>query len=242
MNKFIYIFLVCVFVLVIFIFTSNKTSRYVDESYTVLGADMLDILFKKYDIKPKGLIHIGAHACEERPVYHKYGLTDENIIWIEGNPDLVNNIKMNIPTAKVYQGLISDTEKEVDFVITNNLQSSSFLELKEHSVEHPDVTEEKRVKMMTTTLPKLMEVHNINPSDFDFLVMDIQCAEYLALQGMKDILDNFVGIHMEVNTKETYDTCKTLNQIEEFLKPYGFVLKDLSMTRHGWGDGYFGKL
>jgi hypothetical protein len=71
--------------------------------------------------------------------------------------------------------------------------------------------------------------------------MDIQGAEYLALQGMKDILKNFKGIFMEVNTKELYNGCALLDEIKEFLKPYGFVLKDLQMTKHGWGDGYFAK-
>lgn len=210
------------------------------ENHSVAGKEMIDIIFNKYNLKPSGVIHIGAHACQEREVYLKHGLTDERIIWIEGNPKLVENIKNDIPSARIYQGLIAETEKDVDFIITNNDgQSSSFLELKDHSKEHPDVVESSRNKMKTTTLPKLLNENNINYEDFDLLIMDIQCAEYLALQGMKDILNNFKGIFMEVSTKELYEGCHLLDEIKEFLKPYGFILKDLSINAHGWGDGYF---
>lgn len=232
-----------VILLLLILFLKNRSiSTFSDEeveNHSVGGGEMIDLIFKKYNIKCKGLIHIGAHACQERDMYLKNGLSDENIIWIEGNPVLVENIKNTLPTAKIYQGLIAETEKDVEFVITNNEQSSSFLELKEHSKEHPDVIEVNRTKMKTITLPNLLKENNIDYTNFDFLTMDIQCAEYLALQGMKDILSNFKGIFMEVNTKELYTGCASLEEIKNFLKTYGFVLKDLWMSPHGWGDGYF---
>ena len=32
----------------------------------------LDDLVKKYNIKITGIIHIGAHECEELPIYERY--------------------------------------------------------------------------------------------------------------------------------------------------------------------------
>jgi len=246
MTKYIWlvISIIILIVILILIFRRHIFSYYIDgvEHHLYGGDKLMDKIFRKHNIKPKGVIHIGAHDCEERYIYHKYGISDNNIIWIEGNPLLVERIKNNIPSAKIYQGLIADIEKEVDFIITNNEQSSSILELKEHSKEHPHIKEINRTKMKTITLPKLLNKNNINYKNFDFLTMDIQCAEYLALKGMKDILRNFKGIFMEVNIKELYNDCASLDKIKDFLKPYGFVLKDLWISEYGWGDGYFSRI
>ena len=73
----------------------------------------------------KGVLHIGAHICEEKQLYNENGISDDNILWIEGNSDLINPRQKNILNA-----VISDKNDEiVDFIITNNIQSSSILEL-----------------------------------------------------------------------------------------------------------------
>ena len=50
-------------------------------------------LIEKYNLNIKGIMHVGAHACEERKDYNNAGITDNNIVWIEGNPNLVRSIK-----------------------------------------------------------------------------------------------------------------------------------------------------
>ena len=120
--------------------------------------------------------------------------------------------------------------------------SSSFLELKEHLVEHPQCVEAKRLKLKTTTLPQVLEQNNIDPSNYDFLIMDIQGAELHALKGMGNLISNFNHIYLEVNTKELYAGCGLLHEIIDFLRPHGFVLRDIMMTEHGWGDAYFNRI
>lgn len=85
----------------------------------------------------KEVLHIGAHICEEKQLYNENGINDDNILWIEANKDLINPEQKNILNA-----VISDKNDEVvDFIITNNVQSSSILELYKHLEEHPDVIE-----------------------------------------------------------------------------------------------------
>ena len=38
----------------------------------------------------KGVLHIGAHICEEKQLYNYNGINDDNILWIEANNDLIN--------------------------------------------------------------------------------------------------------------------------------------------------------
>lgn len=50
-------------------------------------------LVRKYNLKINGILHIGAYMCEELDAYKKIGLTDQQIVWVEGNHDIVNQIK-----------------------------------------------------------------------------------------------------------------------------------------------------
>lgn len=191
-------------------------------------------LFTKWNISPRGIIHIGAHLCEEKDIYISEGKCS-NILWIEANPEYTDKNK------EVYQGLISNiTGKEVDFIITNNEgQSSSFLELKEHLIEHPHVREEKRIKLKTITFQDFVKHNNIDCSKYDFLAMDIQGAELHALQGMGELLRFFKHLYIEVNTKQLYEGCGLFQDVINFLSFYNFKIKDINLTQHGWGDAYF---
>jgi FkbM family methyltransferase len=194
---------------------------------------LIENVFKKHNIQPHGIVHIGAHECEEYEIYKNDAKCD-NIIWIEANPEVCHRVSNH----RVYQYLISDTTgDEVDFIITNNNQSSSFLELKEHLIEHPNVIEQKRIKLKTITFDDFCTRENINRSLYDFLTMDIQGAELHALKGMN--LDNFKYIYLEVNTKELYKGCGLLHDIIDLLAKNNFHMADINMTQHGWGDALF---
>ena len=60
----------------------------------------------KNDIKITGSFHIGAHECEEIPIYYNLGLNLEDMIWLEANPDKVREAKeRNIPN--IYEAVIT---------------------------------------------------------------------------------------------------------------------------------------
>jgi hypothetical protein len=116
--------------------------------------DFLKNIFNKNEAIrcKKGVIHIGAHKCEENDDYKTLN-TKESTLWIDGNDELCA-LNPNIINA-----LISDTDdKTVDFIITSNDgMSSSLLELHEHKIEHPDCIEINRIKKKTITLNTLFD-------------------------------------------------------------------------------------
>jgi FkbM family methyltransferase len=202
----------------------------------------LNYLNQKYKLNIKGILHIGAHYCEELDDYKKIVLNEDKIVWIEGNNNIVENIKQKFPQRRIFNEIISnEDDQEVVFIITNNGQSSSILELKEHLKEHPDVFEINREKRKTITIDSFIAKNNID-SNLNFVNIDIQGAELKALQGMKDYLDNVDYLYLEVNQKELYEGCGLLSQIDEFLKIYNFERKEINMTQHGWGDAFYIKL
>ena len=97
-------------------------------------------LCQKYQFTPKGIIHIGAHDLEEMGQYLSRGVS--KIVWVEGNPDLVSRNAHLVDgiSQKLFHGLVySEDGKEVEFNITNNLQSSSILKFGKHKEYHPHV-------------------------------------------------------------------------------------------------------
>ena len=198
-------------------------------------------VFEKYkNILPRRVLHIGACLCEERDLYLQHGILNSDVVWIEANPELVEQARASYPDATILQGLISDrTGKQAPFHITNNLHSSSMLELHEHLREHPRVAKTRTIALETTTVPDLLERHSLPVTGYDFVNLDIQGAELLALRGMESMLSDVRAIYSEVNEKELYAGCAQLDDVLDFLGERGFMCVEVAMTRHGWGDALF---
>ena len=84
-------------------------------------------LVKKYNIQFKGILHVGAHECEELRDYEQY-LPRNKILWIDALQDKVDYCKSRYPNLCIEQAVISDKIEIVKFNRSNNGQSSSFLE------------------------------------------------------------------------------------------------------------------
>src|ERR1700679_3348336 len=114
-------------------------------------------LWPKYNIKPKGVLHIGANVGEEAPVYLKLGVQKQ--IWIEANGEIFSVLEDNLrnnPEAHAFCHCISDSIEFVKFNISSNKsQSSSMLELGTHAIVHPDVTYVKSAELWTITVVEL---------------------------------------------------------------------------------------
>lgn len=205
---------------------------------------LIDISQLKFTKDIYGVIHIGAHDCEERIKYllKFHNVTDNEIIWIDALKSKVNFIKAEKPTIRIFNECISNIDNEtVMFNVTNNLQSSSFLNLKEHLIEHPDIYEIEKIEMKTKTLKTFYNENKFTYNQFNFMALDIQGAELLALKGGEEILDFIDYIYIEVNTKELYENCALLHDVESYLNKFNFNRQTIYMTEHGWGDAFYVK-
>jgi FkbM family methyltransferase len=203
---------------------------------------LIDIrtLKSKYDMEIEGVIHVGAHLAEEARVYADLGVS--RVFWIEGNPDLIpklEKIASKYRHNKVINALVTDEEgADVDFNIANNGQSSSVLELKTHLREHPEVHYVGKRTLMSRTLDSLAAEHHFGMSNF--MNIDLQGAELLALKGATDLLARTIDyVYTEVNTKELYAGCVRIDTLDAYLHAFGFCRFDTEMTRHGWGDALY---
>jgi hypothetical protein len=200
--------------------------------------EIYKILLSK-NIKINGSFHIGAHECEEMHFYNGLGLKQQDIIWIDAIPSKVAEaINRGIPN--IYNALITDKDdEEMLFNITNNVQSSSILELGTHAQEHPLVIYVDKILQKSITIDTFFERNSINPSKYNFWNFDIQGAELMALKGATQSIKNVEAIYLEVNEKELYKNCGLITEIDTFLSTYNFKRVLTNMTPHGWGDALY---
>ena len=200
-----------------------------------------DSLCEKYKFIPKGILHIGAHEMEESKDYLKYNI--DNIIWVEGNPELVNSGLDKIsssPNQVILHGIIySEDDIDIEFKITNNSQSSSILEFGKHKEYHPQVSFVKSMQMKTTRVDNLLSKNNIPVGNFDFVNLDIQGVELQALKGFGKYFEQVKYIYTEVNTGEVYVNNDSMDQMDEFLNSYGFDRAETRITEFEWGDAFY---
>lgn len=196
-------------------------------------------LVEQYKIKVSGILHVGAHECEELNDYKGV----EHIYWVEGQETLVNKMKSK-GISNLYHALIDEEDdKEVVFHISNNGQSSSILEFGTHSIHHPQVHYVSSHKQKTTRLDSLIEKNNIPIEKINFLNLDIQGVELRALKSMEKYLKHIHYIYTEVNIEEVYKNCDTLESIDKYLEPFGFKRCDARIYKqYGWGDAFYIKI
>ena len=205
---------------------------------------LIDIFSLKFTNQVNGIIHIGSHDCEERIKYlSRFDcITDNDIIWIDALKHKVEEMKTQNSSIRIFNECIGDKDNDlVTFKVPNNLQSSSFLKLKDYLIEHPDIHEIASIDMRTKTLKTFYDENKLNYDKYNFMALDIQGAELLALKGAGEILNSVEYIYIEVNTKELYENCALLPEIDEYLSKFGFTRDNILMTEHGWGDAFYTK-
>jgi|SRR5687767_3839057 len=195
-------------------------------------------LCERHNISPKGVLHVGASEGQEAEAYYQSGV--ERTMWIEAIPDIFNRLELNIkkyPEATAINACVTDEDfKTVEFnVSSNDGQSSSLLELGTHKIAHPSVHYTHKIEVVTRRIDTLLKGYDL--TGFDFLTIDLQGAELLALKGMGILIDGFKYAYIEVNREELYKGCAMVWEIDEYLKDFERV--ETKFTDKGWGDALY---
>jgi FkbM family methyltransferase len=212
---------------------------------------LIDIqnILNKFHIKPLGVIHLGAHKGEELKLYKKLNI--KNILLYEANKKLINYLKikslifnflfnMNI---KIINKVIYDKKNISKLNVTSNSQSSSILDLGIHQELYPNIVKKEEVLVEGNTLDdEFSNFYNI--SNYNFLNIDIQGAELLALLGAQTILNKLDIIYTEINYDYVYKNCALVSDIDNLLKKYNFVryyTRDVKNKKNipVWGDAIY---
>ena len=199
---------------------------------------LLDLiaLTYKYDMKIKGVLHVGAHHGQENKFYDF--LSIKNRMFFEPLSSNFSKLKENVGEefTLVNKALGNqNTMVEMYVEVANQGQSSSVLKPAKHLEQYPHIQFPAKEKVEMVRLDDL----EINSNDFNFINIDVQGYELEVFKGAEKTLNGIDYIMAEINRDELYENCAKVDELIEFLGSYGFKLVETDWAGGTWGDGLF---
>lgn len=198
----------------------------------------LENLKQKYNLKIKGVLHIGAHVGQEFGTYQRLDI--KNVMFFEPMRETFNRLKQNVSgSAILINTALGNIEGEVEmFTETiNQGQSSSVLQPEYHLVQHPNIMFNGRETVKITKLDNFIE----GKENYNFINIDVQGYELEVFKGGSEYLKSIDYIMTEVNRAELYKGCARIEQLDEFLDGYGFKRVETTWDGGTWGDAFYVK-
>ena len=200
-----------------------------------LSLDLEEIV-QKYQLKIKGLIHVGAHYGQEYELYQKLGIA--NLIFFEPLGKNFEILKTHVgEKAKLFQLALGNENKPVKMYVetVNHGMSSSILKPQKHLEQFPQIVfDQDEIVEMVRLDDFLSEKENYN-----FLTIDVQGYELEVLKGSRETLTHISGILTEVNRDELYSNCVRVEQLDDFLKNFDFYRVETNWEGGTWGDAFY---
>ena len=115
--------------------------------------------------------------------------------------------------------------------------SSSILKPKEHLIDHPEVKFENNILVNSISLDTWIEKNNV--TSIDLLWLDLQGYEFKLLSSSPKALSIIKAMHIEVNTKQTYEDVMVYSDFKKYLKSKGFRVVLEAITKNSDGGNVF---
>lgn len=203
----------------------------------------LSKIVRDYDLKIRGVIHIGAHWGQEYKDYCAEGI--ENMIFFEPIKSNYEMLVEGLPeseTIKTFHMALGNEVgvREMYTEVWNKGQSCSFLQPYTHLKTYPHIKFEGKELVGVN---KLDNIH-FDRSLYNMINIDVQGFELEVFKGAVDTLDSIDIIYSEVNFEEVYKNCCQVDDLDKFLEPFNFtrVLTEGKYRSYGWGDALYLKM
>lgn len=192
-------------------------------------------LKEKYSLDITGVIHIGAHYGEEDKVYGSLNI-NKRIYFEPVKSSYETLVKTTDSRYCEYHNVaLGNTEGTVEINLSSNMNgSASVLKPKNHLNLHPHV----RFNGVEEVLMRKLDTYKL-PREYNMINIDVQGYELEVFKGAKDTLHSIDYIMAEINRDEVYENCAHVDELQEFLSPYGFRLVEVDWAGKQWGDGFF---
>jgi FkbM family methyltransferase len=202
----------------------------------------LDKIIRDYNLRIKGVLHIGAHYGQEYEDYVRNGV--DNMIFFEPVKSNFEELARRLPTPTqttshiriLNVALGNETGTKEMFTETTNLgMSCSLLEPGTHLKTYP------HIKFDGREIVKIDKLDNIPfaRDGYNMINIDVQGYELEVFRGAVGTLPSIDIIYTEVNFEDVYKKCCHVEDLDYFLGPWGFE-RVLTDARYGtWGDALY---
>ena len=193
-------------------------------------------LVQQYQLKIKGVIHIGAHYGQEYEIYQKYQIA--NLVFFEPLSQNFSILKSHVGSnAKLFQKALGNENRQVKMYVetANNGMSSSILKPKKHLEQYPNIVFDRSEIVELVRLDDILE----DKDQYNLITIDVQGYELEVFKGGQETLKNIDYIITEVNRDELYENCAQVEQLDEFLGNLNFQRVETLWEGETWGDAFY---
>ncbi|OHB81174.1 MAG: hypothetical protein A2W31_05020 [Planctomycetes bacterium RBG_16_64_10] len=190
---------------------------------------------EKYQIKPKGVIHVGAAIGEERD---EWAAMTKRVTWFEPNPACLPMLKANVEPLghEVVQAAVGERAGTLSLNVSPNFHCSSILPLGRHSFHYPGIVYAHKVDVPVVALDE----HFAGRYDqFDYLYLDTQGYEGQILLGSQKLLPHIKWAYLEYNDEELYTGCWLMPQLTKWMRERGLALREVERLHPAWGNAFW---
>lgn len=192
------------------------------------------------------VVHVGAHFAQEAERYESVGA--KRVLWVEAAPDTYEKLKQSLSRRDPNRR--SALQKALFLPSTQHLTinalagaadqgEAEFIRFNNHGASDSIFQLSSQCKKMIPGLHATGEVlrlpfrkldsivrdAGIEPSEVDCLVLDVQGAELLCLQGATEILASIQCLETELSTQPVYDGGVLFDELNQFLEQKQFRCK-----------------
>ena len=194
---------------------------------------MADISAKYGPIR--SVIHVGAHYGQEVADYVRAGAVQIDLFEpLDSNIEQLELAFGSNPGVVIHQTALGNRVGEaIMHVASNEGQSSSVLEPKDHLAQYPWISFQS-----SKTVP-MARLDDFNLPGADFLAADVQGYELEVFRGARKTLEKVKMVYCEVNRAELYKDCAQIDEIDTFLAEFGFKRIDTAWVGGTWGDALY---
>ncbi|MFX1443674.1 MAG: FkbM family methyltransferase [Promethearchaeota archaeon] len=142
---------------------------------------------------------------------------------------------VNLENIEIVPKAVYNKNGKIKFysVVSNNIGGSSLFKYKVKGKPKQKEIEVDAIRIDTWA-------KNRGIDKIDLCWMDLQGAEYEALEGMGDLIFNVQALFVEVELQEIFSGQKLFNDLTGFLKQKGFtMIKYHSFISNWWGNAIF---
>ena len=200
-----------------------------------------EAVLRRYQVQPKGVLHIGGFDGAENGRYEAMGFA--NRLFVEAQPDTFAKLAKNLEGTNAFceNYAISDRGGKAKLHVANNGQSTSILPMAKHRDVYPHIEQTSELEIETIRVDDLLARSKYASLQFNFMNVDIQGAELLALSGATVALTTFEILNLEINFDRLYEGVPHVTQIDAFLSAFDFVRADTVLAHATWGDAIYVK-
>lgn len=190
-------------------------------------------LRKIFRVRPRGVLHVGAHLGEEHEAYKQEGFG--RVLWVEAQRNLITELSERVTPYgdKVFHAAVWSSSGTLRTLsVADSTQGASLFAFPNDVAPVNEVVQEG---VTTVALRDLIPT----TEKFDFINLDIQGSELEALRGLGNRINSVRWIYSEVNRAELYEQIPLVGEVDQFLDQQGFFRVATVWTHGDWGDALY---